>query len=333
MPDDAADVLVVIVNYNAGIHLRRCLDALAAQSLRPRTVIVVDNASCDDSLAGLEQHYPQFQLIRSPCNLGFAAANNLGVREAPKTRWIATLNPDAFPASDWLEQMLRAVRQHPEYAMFASCLLLDGDDGRLDGAGDCYHPSGLAWRRRHAQLDKPPLPAGEVFAPCAAAALYQRSVFEAVGGFDEDFFCYLEDVDLAFRLRLLGERCWYVPEARVVHLGSAITGYRSDFSTYHGQRNLVWTYVRNMPAALLWRSLPLFFLVNLAALIVGWRRGQFGVVARAKWDALRGLNRCLKKRRATQATRQVECAELARAFTPGWRALLFRARAGVSHEL
>ncbi|NKN32912.1 glycosyltransferase family 2 protein [Marichromatium bheemlicum] len=327
---DQADAVVVIVNYNAGDYLRRCLAALAAQCLKPRAVVLVDNASSDGSLEGLEQDYPELLLVRSDQNLGFAAANNLGVREAPETTWVVTLNPDAFPAPDWLEQMLKAAHERPGYAMFSSCLLCDDASGRLDGAGDCYHTSGLVWRRRHGQVDRPSLGAGEVFAPCAAAAMYRRQAFEEVGGFDEDFFCYLEDVDLAFRLRLAGERCWYVPAARVVHLGSAVTGYRSDFSTYYGQRNMVWTYLQNMPGALLWRSMPLFVLVNLAALVVGWRRGQLGVVARAKRDALRGLQNSLRKRQARQACRRVESAVLARSLTHGWRALLQRSRAQVS---
>lgn len=323
-PDARADVVVVIVNYNAGAHLRRCLAALAAQTVKPQVTVLVDNASTDDSLSGLETRYPELRVIRAAQNLGFAAANNLGVREAPPTTWVVTLNPDAFPAPDWLEQLLRAAHTHPEYRFFASCLLLDGDATRLDGAGDCYHRSGLAWRRQHGQAALPAVAAGEVFAPCAAAALYRRDQFEAVGGFDADFFCYLEDVDLAFRLRLAGQRCWYVPEAQVLHVGSAVTGYRSDFSTYYGQRNLVWTYVQNMPSALLWRSLPLFLLVNLAALLIGARRGQFGVVARAKWAAVRGLGQALRKRRARQATRCVTDSELDQVLEQGWRALLRR---------
>lgn len=323
---DHADAAVIIVNYNAGAHLRRCLAALANQHLVPRTVVLVDNASTDGSLNGLEQDYPGLIVVRSPRNLGFAAANNLGVQAAAHSTWIATLNPDAFPAPEWLEQLMRATREHPETDMFACCLLLDGDEQRLDGAGDCYHHSGVVWRRRHGQSADPPLPAGEVFAPCAAAALYRRACFEAVKGFDEDFFCYLEDVDLAFRMRLRGAICRYVPEARVVHVGSAITGYRSDFSTYHGQRNLVWTFVQNMPTALLWRALPLFLLMNLVALAVGIRRGQLGVVMRAKRDALLGLRRALRKRRAVQVTRRIESAALAGVMEHGWRTLIKRGR-------
>ena len=97
---------------------------------------------------------------------------------------------------------------------------------------------------------------GEIFAPCAAAALYRRAAFLEAGGFDEHFFCYMEDVDLGFRLRLLGYRCGYAPAAIVHHVGSGTTGARSPFTVYHGHRNLVWTYVKNMPTPWFWLYLP-----------------------------------------------------------------------------
>ena len=118
--------------------------------------------------------------------------------------------------------------------------------------------SGWAWQRGHGQrigrVDDPEA-AEEVFAPCAAAALYQRDAFQEVGGFDESYFCYFEDIDLGFRLRLAGHRCLYVPQAVALHLGAATAGRESDFAVYHAHRNLVWTYVKNMPARAA-RALP-----------------------------------------------------------------------------
>ena len=88
----------------------------------------------------------------------------------------------------------------------------------------------------------------EVFSPCAAAALYRRSALVEIGGFDDDFFCYSEDVDLGFRLMLAGHSCLYVPTSVTHHVGSGTTGgQNSDFAVYHGHRNLVWTYVKDMP--------------------------------------------------------------------------------------
>ena len=139
----------------------------------------------------------------------------------------------------------------------------------------------------------------------------------AVGAFDEDFFCYVEDVDLAFRLRLAGYGCWLVGSAVVRHVVSGSTGYRSDFSVYYGHRNLVLTYVKNMPVALLLITLPLHLFVNLLAVLVGVVRGQGLVVLKAKWDAFRCIPATLKKRRLVQRTRRATICELARAMD--WR--------------
>jgi len=96
----------------------------------------------------------------------------------------------------------------------------------------------------------------ETFSPCAAAALYRASALREAGPFDADYFCYSEDVDLGFRLRLLGYTCWYAPDSVAHHVGSAITGGRSDFTMYHGVRNGIWTYVKDMPGVLAWLCLP-----------------------------------------------------------------------------
>jgi GT2 family glycosyltransferase len=144
-----------------------------------------------------------------------------------------------------------------------------------------------------------------LFSPCAAAALYRRDALVEAGGFDERFFCYFEDVDLGFRLRLLGHQGKQVDNAVVRHMGSAITGRLSEFTLYHIQRNLVWTYVKNMPTGLLLLYLPQHLLLNLAGLVALWRRGKGQVVLRAKWDALKGLPAVLVQRREIQRRRVV----------------------------
>jgi GT2 family glycosyltransferase len=126
-------------------------------------------------------------------------------------------------------------------------------------------------------------------------------------------------VDLAFRLRLAGHRCLYVPDAVVRHVGSASSGRRSDFAVYHGHRNLVWTFVKNMPAPLLALYWPHHLLLNVAGLAWFTLRGQGRPIFRAKADALRGLPRVLRQRREIQAARRASSRELRRAMVGGWR--------------
>ena len=314
----AIEISVIVVNFNSGALLGECLRHLRAQTRCPEQIIVVDNASHDGSADQLEDDYPGVRVIRLNHNLGFAVANNLAARQAGDVEWLALLNPDAFPAPDWLERLLAAARAHPECASFGARLLDAGDPGRLDGTGDVYHVSGLAWRRDHGRsVASGTTEAGEIFAPCAAAALYRRAAFQEAGGFDEDYFCYFEDVDLGFRLRLLGYGCRYVPDAVVRHVGSAVTGRRSPFSLYHGHRNLVWTWCKNMPGPLFWLYLPQHLLLNLVAVLWFALRGQGGVLLRAKWDALRGLPRCWRRRAAVQSRCRVSSWRLRRMLNRG----------------
>lgn len=191
-------------------------------------------------------------------------------------------------------------------------MVCESDPDRLDGTGDVYHASGLAWRRDHGAKSSRQREAGEIFTPCAAAALYNRQAVLDAGGFDEDYFCYFEDVDLGFRLQLLGHRARYVPASVVAHVGWGTTEKRSDFSLYHGHRNLVWTWVKNMPRPFCCRFLFQHLMWNLLTVAVFVCRGRGGVILKAKWDALLGLGAALKKRRRIQSRIQADPERLAR---------------------
>lgn len=307
-------VTVIIVNWNGEHFLFRCLSALMSQTVKPQEIILVDNASSDGSLE-VARRFPAVRLLAQDRNTGFARGNNLAIEAAAaECEWIALINPDAFAEPRWLEALLVAAESNPRFDVFGSKLINASAPLLLDGAGDVYHVSGLVWRMGHG------IPASalqgfeyEVFSPCAAAALYRRSALLEVGGFDEDFFCYVEDVDLGFRLRLAGYRCLYVPKSVVHHVGSGTTGGKnSDFPIYHGHRNVVWTYVKDMPGILFWIFLPLHLAMNLVVLAVFAWRGQGRVILRAKRDALIGLPGMWKKRRLVQSKRKVSLRTILR---------------------
>lgn len=310
-------VSVIIVSWNNFAYLSDCLQALKRQSVADFEVIIVDNGSTDDAFDHMQNLALQTRIERLRKNEGFSVANNIGARLA-RGKWIALLNADAFPESDWLEELLRAVDANPGHSIFASRQIQASKPDLLDGAGDAYHISGLAWRNAYKLSSKThALEKREVFSACAAAALYRREDFLEVGGFDEDYFSYFEDVDLGFRLRLAGKKCLYVPEAVVHHVGSASTGKRSDFSVYYGYRNMVWTFFKDMPSPLIWFFLP----VHIATLLffVGYlsMRGQGKVILRAIRDALQGLPGILEKRKAIQKNKKINPSELLKVMSTG----------------
>lgn len=320
-----AGVSVIIINWNSSVYLKRCLSSLTVQTIQPVKIIVIDNGGTDHGLFRLQIEYPDIEWINLEKNIGFAAANNLGARRAEGSDWIALLNPDAFPEPEWIAHLLIAAQQHPRYSFFGSEMVSAADPNRLDGIGDVYHTSGLVWRHKHGSIPcRKDRIRREIFSPCAAAALYRLDAFLDAGGFDEHYFCYSEDVDLGFRLRLRGHRCLHVPDAVVRHVGSAVTGRFSDFSVYYGHRNLVWTYLKNMPFPLFLFYLPQHIFLNIFAILWFSLKGRAHLILKAKWDAVKDSPLMWRRRRQIQAERKTESSTLRKCMARGIFAVLKR---------
>jgi GT2 family glycosyltransferase len=301
-------ISVVIVNYNSRNHLIESVVALAAQRFPNFETIVIDNHSSDESFPRARSAVKEderFTFIGTGTNLGFAAGSNFGAERA-RGKWLAFLNPDAMPAADWLGQLLAASSRHPDVVMFGSTQIDAADPQRLDGAGDHYFATGIPWRGGRGRSAQELPREGEVFAPCAAACFIRADAFREVGGFDERFFCYIEDIDLAFRLRLLGHRCIQASDAKVRHVGAASSRQAgADFAHQLGIRNLIWCFVKCMPGPLFWPLLP-FHILMLAVLIM--RAAASGEV-RAVWKgivmAVEGMGPVWQSRRAVQRGRPI----------------------------
>ena len=213
-------VSVVIPNWNGRRWLDACLEALAAGELAPAEVIVVDNGSTDGSVAHLRAAHPGVRVLALPTNTGFAHAATAGLRAAAHPL-VALLNTDVVAAPDWLARMAAALSGDPAAASVACKMLSLEDPSLVYDAGDILRRDGVCeqrgrFHRDEGRWDEP----GTVFGACAGAALYRRAAVLDLGGFDERYFAYLEDVDLALRLALAGWRCRYEP-AVALHAGEA----------------------------------------------------------------------------------------------------------------
>lgn len=212
-------ISIIIPNYNGERFLGPCLDSLASQTRPPDKVIVVDNGSRDRSLEIARGHRLAPDVIELERNFGFAFAANQGI-EAVDSEMVALLNNDAVADPRWIESGLHAAKTYPEVDFFASLMLQLNDRDRVDSAGDMYICDGRPVSRGRGEpasgYNRPAL----VMSACAGAAFFRRVVFEELGGFEESFFAYLEDIDLGLRARARGHLCLYVPEAVVYHLGA-----------------------------------------------------------------------------------------------------------------
>jgi GT2 family glycosyltransferase len=326
MPAASPEVSVVIVVYESGPTLGQCLAALKAQTFTDYEVILVDNASSDRTAQAAAQADPAIRLIENADNLGFAAAVNQGARAAPG-RWLALLNPDAYAEPAWLERLVAATAAHPAVRCFTSRQLMAEDPSRLDGLGDVMALAGYPFRGGYTHRDPGPIAPGWVFSACGGAMLVDRELFLGLGGFDERLFCYCEDVDLGYRLRLIGEPTLLVPDAVVAHVGSASTGgRRSDFAVFHGTRNRFWVFVKDTPPVLFWLTLPLHILATLVLFARHATRGEVVTPIKGLAAGVRHIGVALEARREAQATRKVGAWAIARAMT--WNPLdLFLRRA------
>ncbi len=311
---------IIVLNYKSEAWLGRCLDALAAFKVE---VILADNGSPGFDAGDWQRRYPAVKVLPFDSNLGFAAGNNRAAEQATGD-WLGFINPDAFAEAGWLAAMQSAIAAYPDVALFTSLQRMAREPSRLDGAGDGMTFFGFPFRMGYGR----PVPAGlrpaDVFAPCGAAFMIRRDVWQTLGGFDASFFTYCEDADLGFRARLLGHRCLFIPDAVVDHVGSAVLGVRSDFALYHGYRNRVWLYLKNMPAIVLWPTLPLHIGLTLFGALSDTLKGKGGIVWKALADALSGLGPILRARKNIMASKRIEALRLAALLTWNPRKILTR---------
>jgi GT2 family glycosyltransferase len=300
------EIAVVVVNWNGAHLLRTCLGSLRRQTFADFETVLVDNGSTDDSLELVARKFPEVRVLALQENLGLAGGTNAGIG-ATDAPIVATLNNDTETDPRWLEELHGALIAHPEAGSAASKLMLFDRRDVIQSAGDFYGLDGLPGNRGVWQHDNGAFARQElIFGACAGAAAYRRQMLEDVGSFEDNFFMYCEDVDLAFRAQLLGYRCVFVPTAIVYHMLSATGG--GPLASYYCGRNFLRVIARDMPGPLLKRIWPRIVAaqVRIAAESL-WhiREPAARAKLRGQWDGLRELPGLLGERRAIQSRRRV----------------------------
>lgn len=279
---------VVIPNYNGRNFIENCLDSLTKGSVLPY-IIVVDNGSEDGSLELLRQKYevekyPYIEIISLSKNTGFSHAVNVGIERA-ETEYVFLLNNDTVVDEHCVEELQNAMDATPRLFSVGAKMLNLHQPEKIDDAGDFYCALGWAFARGK---DKPAKNYNKddiVFAACAGAAMYRRSLFDKIGLFDEAYFAYLEDIDIGYRANLWGYRNGFAHRAVVFHAGSAVSGSRhNSFKVALSSRNSIYLISKNMPF--------LQIIINLPFLLLGYMvKFFFFAVKGMGGDYLKGVGK------------------------------------------
>ena len=283
---------VVIPNYNGIRYIEDCLDSLYAGTQTQFEVIMVDNASTDGSRELVQEKFPQVKLICNETNTGFSEAVNQGI-QASTTPYVILLNNDTRADKAFIHELEKAIEKDARIFSASAKLISLHDMTKLDDAGDYYCALGWAFARGKGRSAECFQKETRIFAACAGAAIYRRSVLERIGLFDEKHFAYLEDIDIGYRAKIAGYENWLIPSSVVYHAGSGTSGsVYNEFKVAHTSRNSVYLIYKNMPWLQILLNAPFLLSGFLIKTVFFARKGFFGQYMKG---LATGLGMCEKK--------------------------------------
>ncbi len=308
-------ISVIIPNHNGRFHLEELFPTVASQTNKDFEVVLVDNASSDSSVEAARKIFPEVRLVELPRNMGFAAACNHGA-EAARGDVLFFLNSDTRLDRRCIEYCLRGIDSQPYVGFFQPKILKMDRHDELDGAGDLLPKNGRPMRRAGGKKSAMPLDA-RILSPSGAASLWRREVFEKLGGFEESFFAYLEDVDLGLRAVLAGIGGRYIADAVVYHKGAGAAegsysgkGFDRPEAVRWIARNKIWLWARCLPAGALAACAPWLIAGFIkSAAYHTFRSGARAAFWKGTAEGVAGLKEALRARRSIQAGRMITSGE------------------------
>ncbi|MCA9933140.1 MAG: glycosyltransferase family 2 protein [Ardenticatenaceae bacterium] len=308
---------IIIPHLNGRHHLDDCFQSLRQQTFTDFEVILVDNGSSDGTQAYVREQFPEVRLLELGQNRGFTGACNAGWRAA-SGEFIILLNNDTEVAPDWLANVVDAFERHPEVGSIASKMLLFDKRDHLHTAGDFVRVDGIpgnrgVWQKDEGQFDREEY----VFSACGGSAAYRQTMLAEIGFLDDDFFFSCEDVDMGWRVNLVGWRVLYVPTAVLYHklkaTGGDVTG------SYYDGRNFLYLIWKNYPGSLLRRHWRLILRAQwriTQEALRHWRGEAARARLRGQAAGLLGIFKMWPKRRAIQVMRRIDDETLTARLTP-----------------
>ena len=235
---------VIIPNYNGLKFLPACLDSLKSQSRDDFEIVIVDNGSTDGSIEWIKDN--GYEIIEVGFNSGFAGAVNRGIRYA-YTEYVILLNNDTTVDPQYVDMLIKAGDRSRKIFSISPMMIQSNNRHLIDDAGDGLCMLGWGYQRGVGEPIEDYDISCDIFSACGGGALYRRDVFDKIGLFDEDFFAYLEDIDIGYRAKLAGYHNRYEPRAKVYHIGSATSGSKyNSFKVKLASRNFIYLHHKNL---------------------------------------------------------------------------------------
>lgn len=289
-------VSIIIPNYNGEGFLNDCLESISKQSYKDFEIIIIDNASVDNSINIIEKYKNILDicLIKNNENLGFAKAVNIGI-EYTRKEYVFLLNNDVKLDFQIVEKLYNCIAKDSNIFSVQSKMIRYYNTNRIDDAGDEYTILGWTHKTGNNKSSKLYSEQREVFSSCAGAAMYRKDILEKIGLFDESFFAYMEDVDIGYRARTHGYKNIYCPDAICYHIGSATSGSKyNEFKIRLAARNNIYVPYKNMPLIQLIIDSPFLFVGFLVKWVFFSLKGYGNIYLNGVVEGLRTLNKIEK---------------------------------------
>ena len=306
-------ISVVVVNYNSGPHLAACLRSVADSTYPRKELIIVDNASKDDSITQVQALYPDAEMVRNRVNLGYSGAGNIGIAKA-RGEFVVLLNPDTIVDERWLEELVDAAARYPRAAFFQPKILLMDDHSILNSAGNMIHVAGFGICRGIGTLDDGRFEKEvQVCYASGACTFARREALREIGPMDRLFFAYGEDKDWGWRGLMMAWQSMYIPSSIVLHKWSPVLGHSAE-KLYLLEFERLLSIWKNYCQRTLLILAPLLLLVEASVLIHATFRGWLAEKLRSYSDLFRVRKAVARERRSIQARRVIHDGAVVRNF-------------------
>lgn len=323
------ETYIITPNYNGMIFLEDYFVSLFNQTYKDFKIVFIDNSPNNDSIDFIKNKYKEkleeerIIIIKNPENYGFAKSNNIGIKktlEDNECKYIVCLNNDIKTESDFLEKLILCLKKHHDAGSIQAKIIWGQYPEFIDSVGLEYSKNGLGFNRGAYEHSNEYNEEKEIIGCCAGACLYKKEALEDIKindeYFDEDFFAYYEDFNLALRLRWAGWSALYCPESIVYHYKGGTGGIISDFAVYHNWRNNVWTVFKNLPLNYIIRHFYLILLSELMQIGISLLRKK-PIIIKAKIDAYKNIRKILKKKKKIK--KRIDIKELEKLFIIKWK--------------